>query len=50
VIEREAPLNVSNVALVCPDCDKPTRIGYRINEKDGNKVRVCRKCNKDIDR
>jgi large subunit ribosomal protein L24 len=50
VIEREAPLDVSNVALVCPSCGKPTRIGYRINENDGNKVRVCRKCDQDIDR
>ena len=50
VLEREAPLQISNVALVCPACGKPTRVGYRINEKDGNKVRVCRKCDKDIDR
>ena len=38
VIEREAPLYVANVALVCPACGEPTRVGYRINEKDGNKV------------
>jgi large subunit ribosomal protein L24 len=50
VIEREAPLDASNVALVCPACGKPTRIGYRLNESDGNKVRVCRKCKKDIDK
>jgi large subunit ribosomal protein L24 len=50
VIEREAPLNASNVAVVCPACGKPTRVGYRINEADGNKVRICRKCDKDIDR
>ena len=50
VLEREAPLQISNVALVCPACGKPSRIGYRINEKDGNKVRVCRKCDQDIDR
>jgi len=34
--------------LVCPQCDKPTRVGFRI-EEDGTKVRVCRKCGKDID-
>jgi large subunit ribosomal protein L24 len=50
VIEREAPLQISNVAIVCPACGEPSRIGYRINEKDGNKVRVCRNCDKDIDR
>jgi large subunit ribosomal protein L24 len=50
VIEREAPLNASNVALICPACGQPTRVGYRVNEKDGSKVRMCRKSKKDIDR
>ena len=50
VLEREAPLQISNVALVCPACGKPSRVGYRINEKDGNKVRVCRNCGKDVDK
>ncbi|MEP6641265.1 MAG: 50S ribosomal protein L24, partial [Gaiellales bacterium] len=49
-LEREAPLQISNVALVCPACGKPSRVGYRINPQDGNKVRVCRSCDKDIDR
>ena len=48
VLEREAPLQVSNVALVCPACGEPTRIGYRLTED--HKVRVCRKCKKDVDR
>jgi large subunit ribosomal protein L24 len=50
VLEREAPVQISNVALVCPACGEPSRVGYRINEKDGNKVRVCRSCGKDVDR
>jgi large subunit ribosomal protein L24 len=50
VLEREAPLQISNVALVCPACGKPSRVGYRIHEKDGNKVRVCRNCGKDVDK
>ncbi len=50
VIEREAPLNISNVQLICPSCGRPSRVGYRINEKDGNKVRVCRNCGKDVDK
>jgi large subunit ribosomal protein L24 len=50
VIEREAPLDASNVALVCPACGKPTRVGHRITEADGHKIRVCRKCQKDIDK
>jgi large subunit ribosomal protein L24 len=50
VIEKEAPLRVSNVALVCPNCNKPTRVGYRFRD-DGTKVRHCRRpgCGKDIE-
>jgi large subunit ribosomal protein L24 len=48
VIEREAPLHISNVQLICPACGKPSRVGTRINS-DGNKVRVCRSCDKDVD-
>jgi large subunit ribosomal protein L24 len=48
VLEREAPLQISNVALVCPACGEPTRIGFRL--ADDHKVRVCRKCGKDVDR
>jgi large subunit ribosomal protein L24 len=49
VIEREAPLNISNVQLICPSCGRPSRVGYRENA-DGNKVRVCRNCGKDVDK
>jgi len=48
IIEFEAPIHLSNVMIVCPECDAPTRVGYRVNE-DGVKVRVCRKCNRDLD-
>lgn len=48
IIEFEAPIHMSNVMLVCPQCDEATRVGYRINE-DGVKVRTCRKCGDDID-
>ncbi len=44
----EAPLHVSNVMLVCPSCNEPTRVGHRFKD-DGKKVRVCKKCGKDID-
>ena len=41
IVEIEAPLNISNVAIVCKKCG-PTKIGYKI---DGDKkIRVCRKC------
>ena len=48
IIEFEAPLHLSNVMLVCTQCDTRTRVGFRTNE-DGAKVRVCRKCGADID-
>lgn len=47
-IEFEAPFSWSNVMLVCPQCKAPTRVGFRTTE-DGDKVRVCRKCEQDID-
>ena len=44
----EAPINVSNVMLVCPSCKAATRVGHRFDEA-GKKHRVCKKCGKDID-
>ena len=47
----EAPVNVSNVQLVCPSCKAATRVAHRFDE-EGNKRtkhRVCKKCGKDID-
>lgn len=43
IIEKEAPVSLSNVMLVCSKCDKPTRIGHKILE-NGIKVRTCNKC------
>jgi large subunit ribosomal protein L24 len=43
IIEREAPISVSGVMLVCGKCNKPTRIGYRVLQDD-RKVRICRAC------
>ena len=43
ILNIEAPINASNVMLVCGKCNKPTRIGAKVAE-DGTKVRVCRKC------
>ncbi len=47
IIEREAPLQISNVMLVCPKCSKPIRIQSKILE-DGKRVRICGKCNEVI--
>lgn len=46
VIQREAPIHVSNVQLVDPATKKPTRVGYRFD--DGAKVRVARGSGRDI--
>jgi len=48
IIEREAPIHVSNVMLLCSKCNHPARVGYRFLE-DGRKVRICRVCNEVID-
>jgi len=47
IIDKEMPIPVANVAVICNSCGKPTRIGYRI-EGDGSKVRICRKCEGDL--
>jgi large subunit ribosomal protein L24 len=47
ILEFEGPIHLSNVMLVCPSCDKPTRVGYRITD-DGRKTRFCKKCDSNI--
>jgi large subunit ribosomal protein L24 len=48
IIELEAPLDISNVMLICNKCNKPTRVGFRFLS-DGRKSRVCRACDEIID-
>jgi large subunit ribosomal protein L24 len=54
VIEKPAPINVSNVMIVCPACNRPTRVGVTFKEVKGRKVRVrvCKRadCGQEIDR
>jgi large subunit ribosomal protein L24 len=47
ILEIEGTVHVSNVMIVCPKCSQPTRIGRK--REDGARVRVCKKCNNDID-
>ena len=47
IVTQEAPVHVSNVQIVCPNCSKPTRVGYRKDE-EGRSVRICRKCGGDV--
>ncbi len=48
IVEKPRPLPFSKVALVCPKCHQPTRVGYQVL-KDG-KVRQCAKCRQTVDR
>ena len=48
IIEKEAPIHTSNVILVCPKCNKSTRIANLLME-NGKKVRACKKCKEVID-
>jgi large subunit ribosomal protein L24 len=54
IIEKPAPINVSNVMIVCPVCNQTTRIGIKTVERHGEqqKVRVCRRanCGQEIDK
>lgn len=49
IIEKEAPIALSNVMLVCPSCGQRTRIGAK-RDAEGRRIRVCRKCGSDIDK
>src|SRR5919199_3885543 len=54
VIDKPAPIQISNVMVVCPVCKRPTRVGYHEREDHGElkKVRVCKRadCGQEIDR
>ena len=43
-LEKEMPIDASNVQLICTDCSQPTRLGYRFTD-NGEKQRFCKKCN-----
>jgi large subunit ribosomal protein L24 len=48
IVTQPAPLHISNVMLVCPNCDAATRVARR-RTSTGRGVRVCKHCHKDID-
>ncbi len=43
ILEREAPIHLSNLKLVCPECGKPTRVGSK-RAGEGSGLRVCKRC------
>ncbi len=46
IIDKDMPIDASNVMIVCPDCG-PTKIGAR-RDDEGRKLRICRKCGRDL--
>ncbi|MDR3557016.1 MAG: 50S ribosomal protein L24 [Syntrophobacteraceae bacterium] len=48
ILEKESPIEMSNLMLICSKCTDPTRVGYRVLD-DENKVRFCKKCKEVID-
>ena len=44
IVDKESPMDISNVMLICPGCGKHTRVGHT-TLPDGTKVRTCRRCN-----
>ena len=49
IVEKEAPVHISNVMVVCEKCNLPVRVGKKILD-DGKKVRMCRKCGEILDK
>ena len=48
IVEKEAPIRVSNLMIMCDKCNAPVRIGHKVLG-DGRKIRICRRCNEAID-
>lgn len=53
IIDIPKPMDISNISLICPNCKKVTRIGFKIVGKEKvssllRKVRICKKCKKEI--
>ncbi|MBI2420776.1 MAG: 50S ribosomal protein L24 [Candidatus Levybacteria bacterium] len=46
IVTLTKPISWANVALICPNCKKQTRVGYKIEGKE--KIRICKKCSKKI--
>ena len=48
IIEKEAPIQISNLKLICPQCSKTVRVGKKVLD-DGVKVRICKKCGESVE-
>jgi large subunit ribosomal protein L24 len=49
IVEKEGPMAISNVLLLCPACNKGTRLGYKVLP-DGTKQRTCRRCGNTLEK
>lgn len=49
IVEKEAPIHVSNVMVICEKCNAPIRVGRKVLD-DGKKVRTCKKCGELLDK
>ncbi len=49
ILEKEASLHLSNVMLICPECQKMVRVGQKVLD-DGSRVRTCRKCHASLEK
>jgi len=49
IVEKEAAIHVSNVQLICPNCNQPARFGVK-RDADGKRIRICKKCDGEIDK
>ncbi|MDD4351877.1 MAG: 50S ribosomal protein L24 [Candidatus Gracilibacteria bacterium] len=47
IIPQEAPVAISNLSIICPNCEKKTRVGHKLSGDKG-KERICKKCNQSI--
>lgn len=48
IIDLHMPVDASNVLIICPRCNKTTRVGYKLTEK--SKLRICKKCKETLDK
>ena len=49
IVEREAPIHLSNLMVICPECNVPARMGFQ-HLSDGKKIRVCKSCGGTLDK
>jgi|SRR5215216_3887218 large subunit ribosomal protein L24 len=49
ILERESPIDISNVMVICPHCGEPTRVSHQVLE-DGQRHRACKKCGAAIEK